>query len=62
MEDRLNHLVANGQALFTHSVILRLLFLDMVRSWTTAKDELTLIDPYQLPSRPYVVCHCRFDL
>ena len=45
MEDRRNHLV-NRRALFTHFVILRLLSLDMVRSWMTAKVRLTLNDPY----------------
>ena len=45
---RLNHLVINERALYTHYVILRLLSLDVVRSWTTAKDALTLIDLYHL--------------
>ena len=57
-----DHFIVKGQALFTHSIILRLLSLDVVWSWTTSKDELTLIDPHQLPHCPCVVCHCCFDL
>ena len=58
----MDHFIVKGQALFTHSIILSLLSLDVVWSWTTSKDELTLIDPHQLPHCPCVVCHCCFDL